>query len=758
MELKTYFAQDAAGNIISSAVVNVFLQGTNTLASGLTRADGTPLDNPFAADGAGRIQFRAPDGYYDVQVTAGSGIIQTLTIQCVDYSGAKADADRAEAAAYRADISAEQVADAVALRGEISDLDGAEKYPDLQIARWRDEGDVRGWGAKGDGVWDDTAAIQAALTHADNKGGGRVYLPRGRHRFAASPGSSLVIGSNTTLCGDGDASVIFFDDKDTDFRHGNDLLVANNVSNVAFENFRIEGTALTYANETNQKQCLTGSNIDGLKITGVTIEKVRYMATAFGDVKNVLATNNKLKYIVRDGLRFVNAESVIISDNILQHVTDDAIAVHALDASTIPGAGVVITNNDLDACQGIKTLGAKVLTIEGNILRRTIRNPIQVNLPYSGIEGNTPVFAVSISNNQIIDTFGSRGTNYAIRVAVSAARTKGGLSTQPGVNSAPYAYNYGNDIDVGGAKVNLGAWGINIDNNTIARTLPSGSAYSAWGYGQLFDRATPGFVSDPVITETDMAIHGINTVAPMSGLTIDKNRISGCGAGFTAILLQITGSTNIQDYTNTLIQNNQIIDCPGSGISSTAVGSGSGSKQIIIQNNLFDLDPFFRAASHNADNTWATATGVVGIVASNTIGMTGGGNIFKNCGQPGIVGSVTTESSPNIVYADFAGPGDNAGNKGVRQLPSASTNIIIPIDGDPASPTYGQIANAVNMRSAVLPVSGRYLQGHRVLKDTPSPQGSAGSRYVVTGWWRATTGSGHDSGVDWIEMRSLTGN
>ena len=108
MELKTYFAQDAAGNIIPSAIVKVFLQGKTTLATGLTRADGTPLENPFAADGAGRIQFRAPDGYYDVQVSAGPGIIQTLTIQCVDYSGAKAAADSAEAAADRADVSAEQ--------------------------------------------------------------------------------------------------------------------------------------------------------------------------------------------------------------------------------------------------------------------------------------------------------------------------------------------------------------------------------------------------------------------------------------------------------------------------------------------------------------------------------------------------------------------------------------------------------------------------------------------------------------------------
>lgn len=119
MELKTYFAQDAAGNIISSAIVNVFLQGTTTLATGLTRADGTPLENPFAADGAGRIQFRAPDGYYDVQVSAGPGIIQTLTIQCVDYSEAKADADRAEADADRAEADADR-AEAAADRADVS--------------------------------------------------------------------------------------------------------------------------------------------------------------------------------------------------------------------------------------------------------------------------------------------------------------------------------------------------------------------------------------------------------------------------------------------------------------------------------------------------------------------------------------------------------------------------------------------------------------------------------------------------------------
>lgn len=602
------------------------------------------------------------------------------------------------------------------------------------------------------GLVDVSDALQAGLRYLNELGGGRLHCPAGRYRKAdTSP--SLVMYSNTVISGDGDATEIFHDDRDTNGRR--DLLVANDCTNIAFENFRISGTALIYTNETNQSQTLTGGNIDGLRMTNVTIEKVRYMATAFNNVKNAVVMGCRLDYIVRDGLRFTNSWNVAIIGNTLGRVADDAIALHALDAAAVPGSGFVVSGNTLEQCQGIKVLGAKTLVIANNVMRRTLRAPIIVESASSGIEGNTAMLAVSIRGNVILDTFGNLGTNYAILVS-APARSKGGLATQPGVVLAPYDYNYTTDLD-GTAEPRMGSSMIDVSGNTIARTLPTVAAYSAYGYGQLFDRITAGFFSDPAITSAHFQTHGIQVNAPADGLTITDNKVSGTGTGFSAILLGVNGAANTIDFWHAKVSRNVIRDCPGVGVACNAVGSGTGGKVLQIEGNTFDLDPYFRAASHNADNTWTSAGNVVGIQIMNAIGIVAGGNVFSNCGQTGIVAGVVSEWYPNVVYADFVGNGDNALNKGVRQLPAARQNLIIPINGDPTSATFGQIANNVALRAGGIPTTGRYCYGHFVVKDGPAIAGPAGSQYTVTGWWRATTGSAHVLGVDWIEQRIATG-
>lgn len=75
---------------------------------------------------------------------------------------------------------------------------------------------VRDYGAVGDGVTDDRAAIQAALDACRTAGGGVVYLPAGTYAINSSiihptdPTVTvcLVIGSDTTLAGDGVGATI----------------------------------------------------------------------------------------------------------------------------------------------------------------------------------------------------------------------------------------------------------------------------------------------------------------------------------------------------------------------------------------------------------------------------------------------------------------------------------------------------------------------------------------------------------------------
>lgn len=113
MELKTYFAQDRNGSLIPSASVSIFLTGTSTLATGLKTVSGDNLANPFNADADGKIQFYAPDGIYDMQVSLGSVSGVKVTFQCLDVqqqlTDANSAAERAEAAAEIVDNQAASI-------------------------------------------------------------------------------------------------------------------------------------------------------------------------------------------------------------------------------------------------------------------------------------------------------------------------------------------------------------------------------------------------------------------------------------------------------------------------------------------------------------------------------------------------------------------------------------------------------------------------------------------------------------------------
>jgi hypothetical protein len=68
----------------------------------------------------------------------------------------------------------------------------------------RESVSVKDFGAVGDGVADDTVAIQAALDHVDSLGGGSVYVPSTSSFYNLT--ETLYISSFTKLYGDGHGS------------------------------------------------------------------------------------------------------------------------------------------------------------------------------------------------------------------------------------------------------------------------------------------------------------------------------------------------------------------------------------------------------------------------------------------------------------------------------------------------------------------------------------------------------------------------
>lgn len=141
-------------------------------------------------------------------------------------------------------------------------------------AKLSDTISVKDFGAVGDGVTDDTAALQAALTAA---AGRRLFAPGGT--YIASP---LVIYSGTTLVGEGPGATII---KAKSTLPGNAALLRNNTQS---------GAPGVYS---DQKIRLEGITFDGAGLGGRTAELV-----SFGKVRSLSAINCHVQNVGYMGL------------------------------------------------------------------------------------------------------------------------------------------------------------------------------------------------------------------------------------------------------------------------------------------------------------------------------------------------------------------------------------------------------------------------------------------------------------------------
>jgi len=224
--------------------------------------------------------------------------------------------------------------------------------------------------------------------------------------------------------------------------------------------------------------------------------------------------------------------------------------------------------------------------------------------------------------------------------------------------------------------------------------------------------------------------------------------------------LNLSGSAQ---FFNSVFENNIISDV-SNAIAANALNTLDQS--LIVRNNIFDLDPFLNDANRGANGTYLVAGGPTALLMQSSTGWSIAGNTFKNCcrisdanlNTIGVLGGTKIHlMAPNFIECQPTQTLFNTSNKGIGDVPNGSAFILKCVDSDPASATYNTTLNNCPISASGVPTTGTYISGHVVLNNAPSVLGTAGSRYIIYGWTRLTTGSANVLNTDWSELRQLTG-
>jgi hypothetical protein len=631
---------------------------------------------------------------------------------------------------------------------------------------------IKDYGAVGDGTTNDRDALVVALAAVKAKGGGRLFIPKGTYLISKG---QVYIDCNIEIVGEGPAvSIIRYQDETSNTRI--DFLNTVNPNSVvqtydiAFRDLTVQsglGFSGAYAECSHIINLFTSGNV---VLENCHILNSRNMGTLVYGAKSLTVTNCQYREMSGDGLHSVGCDNINITGNYFYRTGDDSINVGRIDTMIVENNGnsrqTVIANNNFEDCQGICATGVKHIAITGNTFTRIRCRAIEVGADaYLGVEGDTTQLSVLIANNVIDTVFTAAGLGvvgagdsakyiYFIGQVPTALPTGGyiGLANGSGGVNQPYPYFYTNNTD--NNPPSTGCWYVVIANNICTRTLAPTSAYSNYGFGQFFKGKGTGF-SDPVVDYTDLvhpAQAGIKIEGSMYHAVIGGNLIAGVRNGIEFN----TTTPSIVVWDDVVIRNNEISNVVEAGIKH--IGQGS----FHISSNLIDGDPFHVHSTRTAGGTFAgTGESLYGIwcsdIAANHPGVICQNNTFRNIGYDYQCDSTKVAFLDNIYmgYPKFY-YGDPT-NVGIRSWNYGKKTWVI-TDDNPSSATFKKVLNTCYSSYYQLPTSGYYVKDTIVSKSTDlNVAGTTGSQYIVIGWVRLTTGSGHVLNTDWKEIRCLTG-
>jgi hypothetical protein len=538
--------------------VTAYITGSGgTLATIYSDDSLTPLSNPFTSDVNGHYFFYAADGYCDVQISGG-GLSSPYTFGAVNVNDANFTAV------------------------------GSGAIRRTKTNKLADTLSVKDFGAVGNGITDDTAAIALAIAASAGKA---LYLPSGTYVIAATTAryQILPVYANTTIYGDGPQTIIKIKDGS-----GSYSTLFYPGSNCSFHDLTIDQNSTGNPQISALDAMAHGrflialdSSASNLTVDRVTFKDLNNVNTIYTGGANSVITNNFFLgiggglYDHDHSTLYMAGEGAIVANNYFQ-----ASFIHALGAGTCietHGGHMAITGNvSWNMANGMNITGvthtdSTAITITGNSIYGSAYGISLWSSKYLTHTTGYGIDGVTIANNII---------------SIKQLSYSGTIGTFGGITIVP-----GNNLPVRNVL---------IKNNNISFDLDDGSV-------PPLNAVTAG------ISFWDFT----SSVSLFDNVVIDGNSI--VNAPLYAIRWVAAGS-------NLTIQNNQIIN-PGSSLITTGTNNNVG----IFIANAHPISNL-RVLNNNITDNLATTRMVNGIVSYgvNTSDMVFDGNVIS------VTGATTT--------------------------------------------------------------------------------------------------------------------
>jgi len=239
---------------------------------------------------------------------------------------------------------------------------------------------VKDYGAIGDGVNDDSAAIQAAI---DTTSGG-VYFPPGTYRIK----TAITLKSDVTLYGDGEASVLIKDASATGLTRD---MIFRSTGTATVQDINIERLKFTTEQTSVSPATQSMINFDGGNIYDITIRDCIFdNATSYANcaffkaaggynVANVFFLNNRVNQCPRMAIEVINhdngsnynASFIVVQGN---YISNCAFGV----SLSGPVQNSIVSNNHFQNCSlyGVELVGVSGCTVDGNVFTGAFTNLI----------------------------------------------------------------------------------------------------------------------------------------------------------------------------------------------------------------------------------------------------------------------------------------------------------------------------------------------------------------------------------------------